>query len=297
MKRLSILCALALAALALIETARALTAPGRVPAAVDWQRAGQEVRAGFQRGDLIVFAPAWVDQVGRFYLGDQIPVDMAGRADSDRYRRVWEVSIRGAHAEEALGAKLLREAHHGRVTVTLYEKAAVEIAHDFTADALRARITQSPSSGKGDETPCLADSGGFRCGATRVEPRTLEIDYRPRRGILVPADGNKTTRLEFTDVTLGSSLVGYTGLHDYYSRKNSDAPVDFAVLIDGVEKQQIHHANSDGWRRFTIDTEALAGTKHTVRFEVWAANPAWRTFGFHAEARTGPLREAQGGLQ
>jgi hypothetical protein len=287
-KRLPLILALLLVALAAIETARGLTAPGRVPSADEWQRAAQKVRAGLQKGDLIVFAPRWVDQVGRFYLGDQIPVEMAGRADSDRYQRVWEVAIRGAHAEESAHATKLEQTHFGRVTVTLYEKGAAKIVHDFTSDALRARVTQAPTAGKGDEVPCLADGAVFRCGATpamSVGPRTLEIDYRPRRGILVPATDGKITRLEFLDVPLGHHLIGYTGIHDYYSRKNSDAPVELALFIDGGEKLRVTTRNQDAWRRFDVDTSALAGTRHTIRFEVSAAHAAWRTFGFHAEAR------------
>ena len=70
--------------------------------AADWDAAAAEVRAGFQPGDLIVFAPAWSDAVGRLHLGDLIPPEMAARADESGYRRVWEVSIRGARAPETL---------------------------------------------------------------------------------------------------------------------------------------------------------------------------------------------------
>src|SRR5437870_13517130 len=93
-RRVAIAVCAAFALLALVETGNALVAPHRVAADADWSAAAAEVRAGFQPGDLIVFAPAWTDQVGRFHLGDLIPPEMAARPDADRYQRIWELSIR-----------------------------------------------------------------------------------------------------------------------------------------------------------------------------------------------------------
>ncbi len=283
----------AFALLAIYETAHAIYAPRAVATDGDWESAAAAVRAAYRPGDLIVFAPEWADQVGRQHLGDLVTPEMAGRADDDRYGRVWEVSIRGAGD----CGRILQESQHGRVRVRLCEKApAVAVAYDFTAHLAEARVTQVPADGRRsgveqpalaglpdtDETACLTDAGGFRCATTRVERRTLEIDYRPRRGVLAPVDGGLVTRIEFPSATLGAELVGYTGIHDYYSRKNSDGPVDFTVFVDGQPVATVHHRNEDGWRRFAVATKP--GT-HAVRFEVRAPSAAWRTFGFHAEAR------------
>lgn len=251
---------LTVALLALIETAQALLGPGREASEADWKAAAAEVRAGFHPGDLIVFAPYWADQTGRMHLGDLVTVEMAGRADADRYGRIWEVAIRGARAPETRDLVPVRRGQHGRVTVALYQKPAVQIAYDFTTAFSQARV--SPG--------------------TRAEPRTLEIDYQPRRGLLTPVERGRTTTIEYPDVPLGRTLVGYTGLHDYYSRKRADGPVDFKVFIDGEEKLAVRHGNDDGWRRFSVETKPGL---HTVRFEVSAKDPAFRTFGFHAEAR------------
>jgi hypothetical protein len=274
----AVIVAALIALLALVETSVAVTARARVASDGDWQAAAAEVRAGFSPGDVITFAPAWSDQVGRAHLGDLVTVEMAGRSDDDRYARVWEVSIRGAHAPEVVGARLVRTTQHGRVRVALYEKPAVPLLYDFTASANDARVLRG-------EQPCFGDAAsGWRCGSQRVERRTLEIDYRPRRGLLVPADARPTT-LGYSEVPLGDTLVVYAGLHDYYARKSADGVVDFSVDIDGAEKLRARVGNSDGWRRFDLDTHALAGTRHTVTFHVSAANPSWRNFGFHAEAR------------
>src|SRR5256885_922342 len=92
--------------------------------------------------------------------------------------------------------------------------------------------------------------GGSGGGGGGGERRTLEVDYRPRRGILTPVDGARTTALEFTTALLGTQLVGYTGMHDYYARKSGDGPVDFRLLIDGRVRLTLRHHNQDGWRRF-----------------------------------------------
>lgn len=283
-RTLAVVAAALLALLAVVETGASLTASHRVASTADWQAAAAEVRAGLQPGDLIVFAPQWADQVGRSFLGDVIPVEMAARSDADRYARVWEVAIRGAHAAEATGATLVHANDHGRVHVALYEKPSASVLYDFTAHADEARVTQS-DAGRA-ETPCYHDSGAMgRCPGSRVERRTMEIDYRPRLGVLAPADNARTTHVTFADVPLGKTLVVYSGLHDYYARKNSDARVDFHVTIDGKEQLGVRIGNDDHWSRFQIDTAALAGTRHEVRFDVFASNPQWRNLGFHAEAR------------
>ena len=287
-RTLAVVAAALLALLAVVETGASLTASHRVATAADWQAAAAEVRADLQPGDLIVFAPPWADQVGRSFLGDVIPVEMAARSDADRYARVWEVAIRGARAPEtssASGARLVHGSDHGRVHVALYEKPSVSVLYDFTAHADEARVTQSEHGAA--ETPCYHDSGAMgRCPGSRVERRTMEIDYRPRLGVLAPADNARTTHITFAEVPLGKSLVVYSGMHDYYARKNSDALVDFRVAVDGKQQLAVRIGNDDHWSRFEVDTAALSGTRHEVRFDVAAiGNPQWRNLGFHAEAR------------
>jgi hypothetical protein len=257
--RAAVIVAALIALLALVETGAALTARARVATDGDWAAAAAEVRAGFGPGDVIAFAPGWVDPIGRAALGDLVTVEMAGRSDVDRYARVWEVSIRGAHSPDTDGARLVHATQHGRVRVALFEKSATPVVYDFTAHAEEL-------------------IGG------RYERRTLEIDYRPRRGILVPVAAQPTT-YQWREVPLGDTLVVYAGLHDYYARKSADGVVDLRVDVDGVPKLTARIGNADGWRRFTLDTRALAGARHAVTFRVSAANPAWRNFGFHAEAR------------
>ena len=291
--------------LALVETLGALTASWRVATAAEWDAAASDVRAGFRAGDLVVFAPSWSDPVGRLHLGDLVSPEMAARADASHYGRAWEVSIRGARAAEtqAPGARLVSESRHGRVRVALYQLPAPTLSrYDFCghfADAEAFTFTaRAPESARA----CTRDAGGFLCGPSsgpygsgRIEPRILEVDYLPRRGLLVPPQSGKVTRLVYKGVTLGAALVGYTALHDYYSRKSADGPVEFSVFIDGAPVYEVMHGNGDGWRRFAVDTTKYSPGLHEVRFEIESASPAWRTFGFFAETVAPPDAPAAAG--
>ena len=284
--------AAALVALATVETAASLVRPTRVASDGDWRAAADEVRAGFHEGDLIAFAPAWADQTGRRWLGDLIPRAIAGRSSDDRFARVWVVSIRGGTYAETPATSPAIDHAHGRVRVQMYNRTSVAVGEDFTADLSAARVTQVPTDGSGDERPCFAATpdgrndrdDGFTCASTRVGRRTLEIDYRPRLGVLVPADGALTTRLEWPAIAMGKELRVWSGIHDYYARKNADAPAQLSVLVDGVPQARVE-VNNRGWQPLSVDTRAFAGTTHAVRFDISARAPAWRNVGFHAEVR------------
>src|SRR5262249_39543599 len=97
-KQLAALPAVLLVILGLWEARAARPDCGDVPEDAAWQGAARIVRAGYHRGDLIVFAPDWVDPIGRLHLGDLISVDDAARMDAATYGRIWEVAIRGARA-------------------------------------------------------------------------------------------------------------------------------------------------------------------------------------------------------
>ncbi|MBV8760695.1 MAG: hypothetical protein JO257_25605, partial [Deltaproteobacteria bacterium] len=88
--------AVLLVLVSLWETVAARRDATSVPDDAAWTAAEHVVRADYRPGDLIVFAPPWVDPVGRLHLGDLIPVEMAARMDDARYGRIWELSIRGA---------------------------------------------------------------------------------------------------------------------------------------------------------------------------------------------------------
>lgn len=305
--RWPLVAAVLVGALALVETVNALTAARRAPKDADWSAAAADVRAAFRAGDLIAFAPAWVDPVGRAHLGDLMPIEMVARSDDDGYQRAWVLSIRGARYPGAAGATVEEERQHGTVRVTRYRLpprvADVRTTFDFATHLADATVTQVGTEAPGPATD-LADyatcyqapedrDDGFRCASTHVGRRTLEIDYRPRRGVLVPVDGSRQTRLEWSGVPLGpgTQIVLYAGVHDYYARKSADGPIHVALVVDGAPAFASDIHNADGWRRFVVDGARWPGA-HTLRVEVSSPAPAWRNLGFAASVRTGLLPDA-----
>src|SRR5688572_6666760 len=129
--RLAALPALLLVAIAIWEIVATRAHARSVPDDAAWEKAAAIVRAGHRPGDLIVFAPAWNDPVGRLHLGDLISIEMAARMDADRYGRIWELSIRGANAPEVAGLAPVEE-HLGEVEVRRYERAPAVVLAELT---------------------------------------------------------------------------------------------------------------------------------------------------------------------
>ncbi|HJZ85968.1 MAG TPA: hypothetical protein VKN99_12400, partial [Polyangia bacterium] len=260
--------ALAVTALALGDCARLVIGAEMAPREADWQAAAQAVRAGFRPGDLVVAAPAWSDPMMRLYLGDLIPVAVAARADTDRFGRAWEVSIRGAHAAETAAPATCFPVHEGRVRVRRCDKPAARVTYSLVDHLADARVV-------------LLRGGSAHTASAQVV--VGEIDYAPHVCILVeptaPAD---VIRLEWPQVPLGRTLVGYTGIHSFYARKSGDGPVDVALLVGERELLRVRHRNDDGWRRFEVAT--AAGTA-PVRFDISSPAPKDRKLCLAAEAR------------
>jgi hypothetical protein len=218
-----------------------------VPDDAAWTHAAQVVRSQHQPGDLIVFAPSWVDPVGRMHLGDLIPVEMAARMDAARYGRIWELSIRGAEAPEVAGLAPVSAQDVDGITVRRFERAPAVVLSDVFA----------------------------------AQPGVIaEVGFEPRRCIqVVPAPGHPVTVT--VPMTLGTRLVGYAGLADVFTRRDIRAPGTLAVQIGGREVARVVPGVDDGWVRFEAPTTPGAAE---VTFTASADAPQ-RQICFAAEAR------------
>lgn len=279
----SVYVALAVVALALADCARVALGVARAPRESDWRSAEHAVRAGFASGDLVVVAPAWADPTMRLYLGDLLPIPIAARADSDRFGRVWELSLRGARAPEAAPPADCQTVAEGRVRVRLCRKPAVRVLYDLTDRWIDARVALLRD---GRELPCPFQEGGFMCAGASVTQAVGEIEYQPHRCILAPPPGaGEVLRIEWRDVPLGRGLVGYTGIHSFYSRKQADGPTEVAVFVDDQPGLDIVHRNRDGWRRFELAAAGPRERHARLRFDISSPRPEARTLCFAAESR------------
>jgi hypothetical protein len=281
---LSVVVAVAIVLLALVETVNAFVAPSRAPTDKDWAAAAAKVRAGFHPGDLIVAAPAWADPLMRRELGDLVPMPVAGRMDSARYGRVWEISQRGARAADTAGASVAESSRQGALWVKRWEKPAAHVTFDFLAEWHRAEVSVvSPGQ---VEVPCTAAKDRFQClGGASLKPELLEIDTTLRNGLAVNPVERTTLALSFADVPLGRELAVASGLHSVWLRKSGDGKVHLRVLVDGRELGAVDATSGSGWAARTFDTTALAGKTGKVRFEINVDKSSARHFGFAAEAR------------
>lgn len=256
--------AIVLCAIAAWSTCRVLGAGAGVPSDAAWDAASARVRSQHQAGDLIVFAPRWIDPVGRLHLGDLIPVDMAGRLDGARYRVIWELAIRGARAPETRGLRPTFTGDFGGVTVRRFEQTPAEVLTDFAPLAAKATVTGARARGP--------------------DYVLAEVGFAPHRcAQVVPAPGGAVS-LTFADVTLGSTLAIGAGLADVFTRRDVRNPGSLAVVVGGQTLATLRFGVDDGWVHQTVAT--TPGTA-TVTFVATAigARASNRLICFAAEAR------------
>jgi hypothetical protein len=311
-KLLSAAALLLIFAVAIWEGGLSVRAPSAVPREAEYRAAAATVRKGFVPGDLIVWAPAWIGPLVRKELGDLIPAEMVGRPDSLAYGRIWEVSIRGERAPDTASLKPEFSERQGRVAVARYRQQPVTVLYDLAAHYLQARVTQAPPGEGGPEIPCpfvgplppgpagganrpktvRGEAGAFRCAASRVERRVMEIDYRPRDGIVVQVEAGKRTMLEFRDLVPqeaegageGAKLVLWFGLHDYYARKTESGPVDVVVDLNGGQARvPVRVFPERGWQQVAVPIGAAG--PGVLRLEVSARDARARNLGFAGQVR------------
>lgn len=257
--------ALALLLCALWEIWASARAGSDVPGDAAWTAAAAAVRERHAAGDLIVFAPAWIDPVGRMHLGDLLPVEMAARMDDARYETVWELSIRGAEAPEARGRRVDWTTEVGGVRVRRLVRTPARVLTDFVAAFAGARVE------------------GEAVG--RAEVRLEEVGFAPHRCVRVEPQPGKTVRVQYSGARLGSRLVGYVGLADVFTRRDVRAPGELAVSAGGRELARVRFGVDDGWVRFEAATEPAERAEVTFAATAVGAGARKRLVCFAAEAR------------
>lgn len=258
---IAVLPALLLISVSLWEVCASRRDANATPDDAAWERAAQVVRAEYRPGDLIVFAPEWVDPVGRLHVGDLISLEAAGRMDAARYGRIWELSIRGAHAAEVDGLEPVSATDRDGVRVRRYERAPVTVLADVRDQLATAKIESAGQSG-----PSL---------------ELAEVGFAPHRCIQVIPQPGKPVRITFPQLALGSRLVGYVGLADVFKRRDIRAPGKLEVELDHRVIASAEPGVDDGWVRFEATTTPGIAD---VTFVVSAAAPE-RLICFAAESR------------
>ena len=223
------------------------------PLPEDWKAAAAAIPASSARDVLIVFAPRWIDPVGRLWLGDRIPLDQAARMDAVRYREVWEVSIRGASAPEVRGDPAVSERNFGPIRVRRFVREAPTVTWDLAS-----------------------------------ESRICEVDFEPRRGVrLELGHPYAQARRMFQQVNLGTQLQVYAGLAGYQTRSDNRSTALIQTMVDGREVARGLAGNDSGW--VALPMAATMPGPHEVEIVARVQDPRGRvhlSVCVAAEART-----------
>lgn len=270
------------------DAARALVAP--------------EIRAE----DLVLFAPAWVEPVGRQAFGDALAgIERSGRADETRFARVFEVSIRGAHRPEVAGFPVVSTRAVGGVTVTLFDNPSYKpVIDDLVAHVHASGASVYQATG-GEETACawfqgstqggstvvpqgaLVPAARFQCNATYVAVGVLHaLDHSGRRCIWAPPFGGESAlRIKIAAVRFGASLHGHHGMQWVDERAGRGAPVTAVYRSGDTLLGQVVHSDGQGWKGFELPTPELAGKTAPLTIDVTATSGDKRHYCFEATTR------------
>ena len=256
--------ALVIIASALYSLVSLSRADAETPTPSDWNRAAEFVRSQSQDGDLIVFAPLWIDPVGRHYLGDRISVAMAASMDAAGYATIWELSFGGHRSRHTGGLARAQSQAFGPLTVHQYRQTPALVSYDFTASHKRAKVS-GPMHGR----PNLG---------------LQEVGFEPHQCVKVVPRPDQSASLLFESVALGSKIVGYVGLADVFTRRDVREPGQLELFVNGASVATVVAGVDDGWRRFEVETTRGQGS---VEFRLTALGPGARDrrICFAAEAR------------
>lgn len=253
--------AAALVGVAVWEAAAARRDADDVPDDRAWAAAAAAVRGDYRPGDLLVFAPRWVDPVGRLHLGDLISLADAGRIDAARYARVFELAIRGARAPEVAGERPSSTRDFDGVEVRRYDRIPPTIVTDLRDVAAGVQL----------------DGGHARSPAVSLE----EVGFEPHRCILAVPNAETPLRITFPQVALGTSLAGGAGIADVFTRRDVRDPGRLQVAIDDVVVIDRALGVDDGWVPLAAPT-----VPHVADVTVIVSSPAAnRQICFALEAR------------
>ncbi len=273
----------------------------------DWSAARDALQTEAQPDDLVIFAPFWVDPIGREQLGDELAgLRREARPDETRFARAFEVGIRGAHRAELEGWKKTAERRIGKITIGTYENPApVKLRTDLLELVGTDRVTVSRVDGA-SETACPFQRGVGQPGGLGVPQGPAvpgdryvcssgayvgaavlhALDHHPHLCLFVSPQGGGSLRIRFAKITFGTSLHGHSGVQWVNERTPSAERITVAFSAFDRPLGQNAHRVGAGWTGFELPTPELVGQKGDLVAEVGAATP--RSYCFEADTRDVP---------
>ena len=273
--------------------------------ASDWRAAREVVKTLARPEDLVLVAPRWADPLGREYLGsDVLTVEREARADETGFPRAIQVSFGRARAPELRGWRLSAEQRVGGLIVaTLENPAPVQVLDRLLAHQGPEHMRVSQLS-RGQETDCPFTRSAVQAGSLGFGPAVpgqlfmcpgggfvgvsiiATLDYTPRRCFYAPVTSGVTgLRVHFKDVALGRVLHGHHALYVEAERNRTGAPITLDVSVEGQALAHLIHDDGDGWKAFDVATDAFAGRRGEVVFDIKSGDGNRRMYCFEADTR------------
>jgi hypothetical protein len=212
----------------------------------------------------VVLATEWLGPSARMHVPELARLEWLARPDLRGWSRFHTVGF-GARwsdeltvdREDSAAPVRTQSRDVGPFTITTYEQGAGALVESLTTslDALEVTDANGRCRGRGE----------LRCGEGTVAVRTAEIDYRPRRCLALDVRDGAALRIVRPRATTGDVIRGHVGFGDFNARLRNDAPIAFAIEIDGELAARWTVTDAQGWWPFAVATEP--GT-HDVAFVV-----------------------------
>lgn len=267
----------------------------------DWRAAQAGVARSIRPEDLLIFAPAWLEPLGRRWMqSDLATMQRMTFADASRYPRAVEVSIRGKHRDELAAWKSTKVERFGGIEVTTLENPSYSPVVDDPLDLGRMHVSavtggvervcplehQAPQTAGTYFPPGMpTPADRFNCGGALVSIGVLSaLDYSARRCVVAAPPQGTRLRVKFSSVKLGKSLHGNHGLYAESERNKTGAPVTIDLTANGRPIGRATHHDGDGWTYFELPTGELGGQTTDVVAEIGSSGGE-RSYCFEVTSR------------
>ena len=245
----------------------------------------------------VVLATEWLGPSARMHVPALAQLDWIARADLRGWSRFHAIGF-GARWSDELSVDREDLATPTRVesrdvgpfTITTYEQPSAGTLVASLTSALEA-LEISDTSGR------CRGRGELRCADGTAALRTAEIDYRPRRCLALDVRDGAAIRIARAHISTGDVIRGHVGFADFNARLRNDAPIAFAIELDGEIAARWTVTDAQGWWPFAL---AIEPGVHDVAFVVdVGVGGTWTARGYDGtaartvcvEART--LQEAE----
>lgn len=202
----------------------------------------------------VIVASEWLGPSARMRLAQTRTWDALASPDLRSFPRFWllthkrERPWRGPLRAELEGLprpQLISVHDAGELTLQEYSQAVgVE----------RFSLLESVQNIDTARGRCRGGPGTWKCKDGRVSLRTVEIDYHPRRCLVLELDDGVIAKLELGELEFGDRIRGHVGFADFNSRLRADPSARIELWIDGAAAGRWVFGDDQGWAAFALAT-------------------------------------------